>query len=548
MGALHPPVRLRCIGRQGARVRTTEDLASAYVCDIAKGDVVVGVREASIVTKGRRETRVLIESQGWVSRKCFVAEAAALPPPRPPCHARYHVVVIGAGPLGLACAALCKRRGLGVTVLEKQASLGGDWRKHGNAWSELQTHKAGYLIGEPRDPAWSGLPSYPGRSDMLKYFADFASLNGLDDDIVFDAEYVERSRVDNRGTMDVRYSQGGRELRTLEATHVFAAPGRVNVRRDVTLPGEDDFGGVVAYGNGGDLSGVALENRRVVILGAGSFALENMRHALLAKARAVTLVARDDQLVLSKAASYMIDRNADAGVPRDAVIAGLAPAYALLGRGEAWLRDLVNRSSRRRTTTPTSDLYFLALATGAASQRKNAVRRLEPGVVVLENGERLAADVVLKCFGFGRDTDLDARVVWPAGERDGRTVEDGWWNRFVDDGRRVFLTSSTANESFVPKPGDHWPGNVFMPAGTAEIFLSGAAGFGEPGSPRGVPTAWDRAARRHGDRTRTLGPTDAALLAELAAAWDDYAARLGVAPPRYPYAAVPGADGDTRAL
>ena len=132
--------------------------------------------------------------------------------------------------------------------------------------------------------------------------------------------------------------QHGREPRSVDATHLFVAPGRVNVRRGLDLPGErEDFHGVVAWGNGGDLSSTNLRGKRVVVLGHGSFALENMRHALESRARSVTLLARDDQLVLSKPVSYMIDRNADGLISIPSVLEPLNKAYALLGCDDAWL-------------------------------------------------------------------------------------------------------------------------------------------------------------------------------------------------------------------
>ena len=77
--------------------------------------MVFGVREASIKKKGgKRETRILVPTHGWVSLRCFeaVREDRALPPPRPPLLAfggRVHVVVVARAP-GSARGA-CKRRG-----------------------------------------------------------------------------------------------------------------------------------------------------------------------------------------------------------------------------------------------------------------------------------------------------------------------------------------------------------------------------------------------------------------------------------------------------
>ena len=64
--------------------------------------------------------------------------------------------------------------------------------------------------------------------------------------------------------------------------------------------------------------------RDVVIVGTGSFALENARHALESDARSVTVLARHEQLVLSRAVGYVIDRAHSCAIPQSEVLQALA--------------------------------------------------------------------------------------------------------------------------------------------------------------------------------------------------------------------------------
>ena len=92
-----------------------------------------------------------------------------------------HVVVVGAGPYGLEAAAWAKARGHAVTVLERQASLGGDWLRWGHPWSKLQSHRVGYFFsGPPRAvPGEAELPAYPSRDQMLRYFQSYTDTCGI---------------------------------------------------------------------------------------------------------------------------------------------------------------------------------------------------------------------------------------------------------------------------------------------------------------------------------------------------------------------------------
>lgn len=573
------PWRMRCTARQGARLRLTEDLGSDFACQIAYDEEAEFDDSTTVTSRaGDRIERVHC-AKGWGSRKCFAAvSAVAAAEPRRTTHLPYggrekfrndaHVVVVGAGPLGLACAAACKRRGLGVTLLEAQRGVGGDWRRWGNSWSTLQTHSSGYLIGEPEDAA--SLPAYPSRGEMLRYFEAFARNNGLSEDILLGARCTGRTEADDDGILNVRYVDAAGEARSLKATHLFVAPGRVCVRREPLLPGEDEFaarGGTVAWGTGGDLEGYDFRGKDVVIVGHGSFALETMRRAIESGSKSITLIARSDQLVLSKAVSYAIDRTGPPLAPtRSAVARALSDAYALLGYDADALDALVVAAAGKATTTPSSDLYFLARAVGKANVVIGDVEALEPGKVRVAGGDVFDADVVVKCVGFGRDAGFDA-AVWHAEGSPGAVdeVPDKWANHFVDRARRVYLTSSTAVESFVPlKREAHWPNNVFTPAGPAYGFLAGAAGLGgdeaaaldtveremrnaglpppalEPHRRALENRAWDAADARQADRCRANGPDGEAFLDERRNEWDTYAGLLGCryAVP-YPYAEIP---------
>ena len=87
------------------------------------------------------------------------------------------VLVIGAGPAGLAVAASLKKRGVPVVVLERADDVGASWRRH---YERLHLHTT---------RRWSGLPGFPipqrfgrwvARADVVNYLEMYAVHHRLD--------------------------------------------------------------------------------------------------------------------------------------------------------------------------------------------------------------------------------------------------------------------------------------------------------------------------------------------------------------------------------
>jgi thioredoxin reductase len=316
-----------------------------------------------------------------------------------------HVAIVGTGPYGLEAAAWARARGYRVTVLERQDGIGGDWLRWGNAWSKLQSHRDGYLFSGPVDvPGEAELPAYPSREQMLAYFRAYADAAGITEHIHFGCTVTGRSAVQG-GKVAVSWTDRAGNEHSLEATHVFAAPGRVNQRREPRFAGQDAFTGRVAWGSGCDLDGFDFTGKAVVVVGHGSFAVENARHALEAGAASVILLARHDQVVMSRAAGYFVERHVDRRMPATAVLETLRAPYRLVGREGAALDELFFAPSH--AMFPTSDFYFLARVSGKLCVVIGEVARLGATAVETVAGASIPADVVIKCVGFAQDKRFD---------------------------------------------------------------------------------------------------------------------------------------------
>lgn len=82
------------------------------------------------------------------------------------------ILVIGAGPSGLAVSACLRQQGLEHTVLEREDQIGSAWRKH---YDRLHLHTSKTHSGLPMKPWPRSAPRYPSREQMVRYLEDYAA-------------------------------------------------------------------------------------------------------------------------------------------------------------------------------------------------------------------------------------------------------------------------------------------------------------------------------------------------------------------------------------
>lgn len=171
------------------------------------------------------------------------------------------VVVIGAGPAGLATAACLKRAGVAFELLERSDRVGVAWRNH---YERLHLHTARRTSSLPFTRFSADLPTYPSRQDVVDYLDGYAREHGLE------ARFgVEVTRVARDGE-GWRVEAGDAAWR---APHVVVATGLNRVAKTPTWPGREEFGGRVLhsreYRSGRDFRG-----QRVLVVGAGNSGAE----------------------------------------------------------------------------------------------------------------------------------------------------------------------------------------------------------------------------------------------------------------------------------
>ena len=171
------------------------------------------------------------------------------------------VLVVGAGPAGLAVAATLQQRGVACTVLERGESMGAAWQ---GRYDSLRLHTVRWLSGLPgaRIPRRYG--RWVTRDDLVAYLHDYAARFQVRPELGVEVTRVDRADDGWR----VQTSAGPRE-----ATAVVMATGYSRTPMLPDWPGRDSFPGTLIHSADYREPSPYL-GQHVLVVGAGNSAAE----------------------------------------------------------------------------------------------------------------------------------------------------------------------------------------------------------------------------------------------------------------------------------
>ena len=172
------------------------------------------------------------------------------------------VLIIGAGPAGLATAGALRQRGIAAHVIEQAAEPGASWRAH---YERLHLHTVKTHSALPGLPFPADAPRYLPRQGVVDYLERYAAHHGIRPET---GEAVARIEADSAGWA-VTTASG----RCIRAAQVVLATGANREPRVPVLPGQDGFAGRVvhsrSYRNARPFAG-----QRVLVVGMGNTGAE----------------------------------------------------------------------------------------------------------------------------------------------------------------------------------------------------------------------------------------------------------------------------------
>jgi putative flavoprotein involved in K+ transport len=309
------------------------------------------------------------------------------------------VGVVGAGPAGLAAAAMLKAEGVPAVVLEQSPSVGTSWRGH---YDRLHLHTARTLSDLPG----LGFPRRHGRwvprDGVVSYLEDYTQQHGID--IRFETTVV---RVEPReGRWLLRIEPGA----TIEVDRVVIATG---FNRRPFLPewqGREDYKGALVHASS-YRNPSPYRGKEVLVVGAGNSGAEIALDLVEGGAAAVRLSVRTPPQIFPRQALGIPAQAIGICVPHLPVPVG-DRLLALLQR--VFVGDLsrfgMPRTERRpysdyldRDAVPLLDVGMVRLLKRRELEVVAAVEAFDADGAILRDGSRVRADAVIAATGYRRD-------------------------------------------------------------------------------------------------------------------------------------------------
>lgn len=303
--------------------------------------------------------------------------------------------MIGAGPAGLAAAAMLAREGIDTLVLERGGEPGARWRER---YDRLHLHTVRWLSGLPGYAIPRSFGKWPSRDRVIDYLRDYSTRHALDVRCGVKAE-----RVDRR--------DGGWRVTTkagpIDADHVVVATGYNAEPVLPGWPGRDGFAGEIVHSDT-YRNPEPYRHQDVIVVGSGNSAAEIAVDLLEGGARRVRLavrtpphIVRRDTLgfptqvigiLLTKLPPKWINR---IGLTlRKVSIPDLAP-YGLPIPDEPPATTFA-----RKAMIPIVDVGIVRAVRKREIEVVAPIERFDGAEVVLADGTRTTADTVVAATGF----------------------------------------------------------------------------------------------------------------------------------------------------
>ena len=325
----------------------------------------------------------------------------------------HEVVVVGAGPAGLAAAAGLRRAGLDPLVLDRADSVGSAWRTR---YDSFVLHTIRWLSGLPGRPIPRALGPWVSRDDFLRYLEGYAEHFDLRPRLGIELRALTRTDDGWLATT----SEG-----ELEARHLVLATGAFNDPHIPDWPGRRDFSPPLTHSSA-YRSPAPYANSTVLVVGSGNSGTEVAVDLASTGDITVELAVRTPPNILLRDAW---------GVPTQPLGIALRPVppviidplVAVLRR--LTIPDLTSSglpappkpySQFRRTgTIPVLDHGFVTAVQEGRIRIRAGVDRLDAADVVYDDGTRSQPDAVIAATGYR--TGLGP-ILGPLGLLDERTM------------------------------------------------------------------------------------------------------------------------------
>lgn len=227
------------------------------------------------------------------------------------------VVVLGAGPAGLAVAGALRLEGVASTVIDRATSIGSSWRGH---YDRLHLHTTRRLSALPGRPIPAEHGTWVARDAFIDYLEEYARSMRLDVRLGVTATRIDRAEDEG---WRVETSEG-----VLEAAAVVVATGYNHTPKLPDWPGRDRFEGRLLH-SAEYRNPEPFRGQDVLVVGSGNSGAEIAADLVEGGARGVWISIRTPPNIVRRNVAGPI-ANQHLGIVMNALPAGLVDPLSLL--------------------------------------------------------------------------------------------------------------------------------------------------------------------------------------------------------------------------
>ena len=310
------------------------------------------------------------------------------------------VLIIGGGITALYAANRLAEKQISFSIIEKLDTLGGIWSNYANTTSQVNTSEGAYRLIEKKSR------SNRDHSSTAEILEDLSSLASTHSESSFTRSEAER--VEKNGDLYQTSVTRNGQLSTITSKGVILAVNdRVGTPRLVTWENQHLFQGSVISGTSDESKDIDWQDKKVVVVGMGAFAIENSRTALENGASHVTVVCRRHGTICPKIIDYLnfsTPYNDKFEHERKSNIKNMMLWKKLYDQSgatqpECWMGKIKHDGH----TISVSDIWFIAHFLKKLETVTGSITGLYDKGVTVDHKQQIEADIVVNCIGFHRN-------------------------------------------------------------------------------------------------------------------------------------------------
>lgn len=316
-------------------------------------------------------------------------------------------IIVGAGIAGIYQAKVMAETGKSFMVFDRYHKIGGVWEFYGNEYSRVNTSEIGYRILEKQGNWVRPNEDHTPRQGIMRDIYEIASKHAYGKiRCQMNVQKVEK-QADGTYLVHVQ-SLVDSKVHVLKTTAVsFQVNRRIGKGRQVDWKDSEKFKGNICYGYGNEPAKLDFWNKRVLVVGAGAYAFENVRTSVEHGCRHVTLLGRRDGTTCPKWVDMLaflrpLDENLQTNKAGNMISFEVwQKCYKDAGvrTPSCWDEGLLKPHNH---TISVSDLAFIGGYHGLVDLRVGEIERIRADGkgVVLKDGAEIECDIIIKCTGF----------------------------------------------------------------------------------------------------------------------------------------------------